>query len=175
MRKASITNTLIGLIVFFFILGIAFPQLKQLFWLSGMDIQNKEWWRLITVSLTHQGLFHMGFNVLSLHILGTPTESLLGKRNYFLVLFISLVSGSILSVIFNNPSVASVGASGMIFGLFGSLALIGQRVGIEWRSILVIVGINFAIGFVLSGVDWRGHLGGLIGGTLVTTILNRTK
>jgi len=49
--------------------------------------------------------------------------------------------------------------------------LIGQQVGIEWRSILVIVGINFAIGFVLGGVDWRGHLGGLIGGFLVTSIL----
>jgi membrane associated rhomboid family serine protease len=71
--------------------------------------------------------------------------------------------------------VYSIGASGMIFGLFGALALIGQQAGIEWRSTLVIVGINFAIGFVLGGVDWRGHLGGLIGGTLITTVLNRTK
>jgi membrane associated rhomboid family serine protease len=39
----------------------------------------------------------------------------------------------------------------------------------------VIVGLNFAIGFVLGGVDWRGHLGGLIGGTLITFILRRNK
>jgi membrane associated rhomboid family serine protease len=102
-------------------------------------------------------------------------EAYFGRRKYIVILLVSLLSGSTLSVLFNPAYVYSIGASGMIFGLFGSLALIGQQVGIEWRSILVIVGINFAIGFVLGGVDWRGHLGGLIGGTLVTTILNRTK
>jgi len=75
-----------------------------------------------------------------------------------------------------NPAyVYSIGASGMIFGLFGALALVGERAGVEWRSILIIVGLNFAIGFVLGGVDWRGHLGGLIGGALVTLTLNRSK
>ena len=157
----------------FYFIGVLFPQSKQLFWLSGIDFQNKEWWRLITVVLTHQGLFHLGFNVLSLHILGTPTEMLLGKRKYSVVLLVSLISGSLFSVFFNNLSLVSVGASGMIFGLFGSLALIGNRAGVEWRSILVIVGLNFAIGFVLGGVDWRGHLGGLIGGSLATVILRR--
>jgi rhomboid protease GluP len=46
---------------------------------------------------------------------------------------------------------------------------------VEWRSILIIVGLNFAIGFVLGGVDWRGHLGGLIGGALITIALNQFK
>jgi membrane associated rhomboid family serine protease len=63
----------------------------------------------------------------------------------------------------------------MIFGLFGALALVGEKAGVRWRSILMIVGLNFAIGFVLGGVDWRGHLGGLIGGALVTLIFNQTK
>ncbi|NBP08716.1 MAG: rhomboid family intramembrane serine protease, partial [Gammaproteobacteria bacterium] len=48
---------------------------------------------------------------------------------------------------------------------------IGNRVGIEWRSILVIVGINFVFGFALGGVDWRGHLGGLIGGTITSFVI----
>jgi membrane associated rhomboid family serine protease len=61
----------------------------------------------------------------------------------------------------------------MIFGLFGALALVGERAGVEWRSILIIVGLNFVIGFVLGGVDWRGHLGGLIGGSLIGIILRR--
>ena len=90
-------------------------------------------------------------------------------------MLVSLLSGSTLSVLFNPAYVYSIGASGMIFGLFGALALIGERAGIEWRSILVIIGLNFAIGFALGGVDWRGHLGGLIGGTLATLVLNRTK
>jgi membrane associated rhomboid family serine protease len=51
--------------------------------------------------------------------------------------------------------------------------MIGKRVGIEWRSMLVTVVINFVTGFVLGGVDWIGHLGGLLGGT--DYFLNRTK
>jgi membrane associated rhomboid family serine protease len=61
----------------------------------------------------------------------------------------------------------------MIFGLFGALALVGKKAGVEWRSILIIIGLNFAIGFVLGGVDWPGHLGGLIGGFIATAILRR--
>ncbi|NDB26134.1 MAG: rhomboid family intramembrane serine protease, partial [Gammaproteobacteria bacterium] len=92
-----------------------------------------------------------------------------------LILLVSLLSGSLLSVYFNPAYIYSIGASGMIFGLFGALALIGNRVGIEWRSILVIVGINFVFGFVLGGVDWRGHLGGLIGGTFITIAIMKRK
>jgi membrane associated rhomboid family serine protease len=107
--------------------------------------------------------------------MGMPVELFFGKFKYSLVLLSSLLTGSIASALFNEPYVASVGASGMVFGLFGSLALIGERLGIEWRGILVIVGINFALGFVLGGVDWRAHVGGLIGGTAMTFLLYRPK
>jgi membrane associated rhomboid family serine protease len=62
---------------------------------------------------------------------------------------------------------ASVGASGAIFGLFGALAIVGKKIGADIRSIVVIIGINFAFGFAIGGVDWRAHLGGLIGGVVV--------
>jgi hypothetical protein len=67
-----------------------------------------------------------------------------------------------------------VGASGAIFGLFGALAIVGKRIGADTRSIYVIIGINFAIGFVLGGVDWKAHLGGLVGGVIsAQLILNK--
>ena len=53
-----------------------------------------------------------------------------------------------------------------MFGLFGALVIVGKRIGTDVRSIYVIIGINFAIGFVLGGVDWKAHLGGLIGGLI---------
>ena len=118
---------------------------------------------------------HLGFNLYALHILGTPVESFFGKPKYILILLISLLSGSLLSANFNPAYIDSIGASGMIFGLFGALALIGNRVGIEWRSILIVVGINFAFGFILGAVDWRGHLGGLIGGLSVTYIISKNN
>jgi membrane associated rhomboid family serine protease len=41
------------------------------------------------------------------------------------------------------------------------------------RDIYVIIGLNFIFGFVLGGVDWRAHLGGLVGGYLTTALLLR--
>ena len=174
MRR-TLTGTLVFLIAASYLLQITVVGYEDALLLNRFYVENSEYYRLITVALLHGGLWHLAFNLYALHALGTPVEAYFGRGKFTLILIISLLSGSALSVLFNPAYVYSIGASGMIFGLFGSLALIGQRVGIEWRSILVIVGINFAIGFVLGGVDWRGHLGGLIGGTLVTTILNRTK
>jgi membrane associated rhomboid family serine protease len=63
-----------------------------------------------------------------------------------------------------------VGASGAVFGLFGAIALVGKRIGTDTRSIYVVIGINFVIGFVLGGVDWKAHLGGLIGGVIAAQL-----
>ncbi len=41
------------------------------------------------------------------------------------------------------------------------------------RDIYLIIGLNFIFGFILGGVDWRAHLGGLVGGYLTTTVLLR--
>jgi membrane associated rhomboid family serine protease len=87
-------------------------------------------------------------------------------------LLISLIFGSLASALFNNPYIASVGASGMVFGLFSALALISARVGVEWRGIIGIVLINFALGFVIGGVDWRAHAGGLLGGSIAARIMS---
>jgi membrane associated rhomboid family serine protease len=150
MRR-TLTGSLVVVIAVSYLLQITIAGYEDRLLLNRFYVENGEYYRLITVALLHGGLWHLAFNLYA------------------------LLSGSTLSILFNPAYVYSIGASGMIFGLFGALALIGQQAGIEWRSILVIVGINFAIGFVLGGVDWRGHLGGLIGGTLITTVLNRSK
>ena len=174
MRR-SITGSLVAIIAASYLIQLLIPSYEDRLLLSRTFIDNGQYYRLFTVALLHGGLLHLGFNLYALHILGLPVESYFGKYKYILILIVSLLSGSLLSVYYNPSYVYSIGASGMIFGLFGSLALISKRVGVEWRSILVIVGINFAMGFVLGGVDWRGHLGGLIGGTLITSVLHRNK
>jgi membrane associated rhomboid family serine protease len=174
MRR-TLTGSLVVLIAVSYLLQITIAGYEDRLLLNRFYVENGDYYRLITVAFLHGGLWHLAFNLYALHALGTPVEAYFGKKKYSLILIVSLLSGSTLSILFNPAYVYSIGASGMIFGLFGALALIGQQAGIEWRSILVIVGINFAIGFVLGGVDWRGHLGGLIGGTLITTVLNRTK
>ena len=174
MRR-TLTGTLVSVIAASYLLTSLIPGYEERLLLNRFFVENGEYYRLITVALLHGGLWHLAFNLYALHALGTPLENYFGRKKYAIILLVSLLSGSTLSVLFNPAYVYSIGASGMIFGLFGALALIGERAGIEWRSILVIIGLNFAIGFALGGVDWRGHLGGLIGGTLATLVLNRTK
>ncbi|NBV95712.1 MAG: rhomboid family intramembrane serine protease, partial [Actinobacteria bacterium] len=67
------------------------------------------------------------------------------------------------------------GASGMIFGLFGALAITGKRMGADYRSILTLVGINLAMPLIISNIDWRAHIGGFIGGILATLVIKPTR
>ncbi len=136
---------------------------------------SNEWYRLFTVALMHDNSsflpIHLAFNMMALHQLGTPLEYVFGKTKFFVIFFVSLLAGSLTSSYFMAPNGASIGASGAVFGLFGAFIAVGNRIGVEVKSIYVIVGINFALGFTIGGVDWRAHLGGLIGGYLVTKIL----
>ncbi len=135
---------------------------------------TNEWYRLFSVALVHAGLMHLGFNMYALMVLGNPLEAAFGKNKMLIIFFFSLFTGSLTSAYFASASSYSVGASGAIFGLFGALAIVGKRIGADTRSIYVIIGINFAIGFLLGGIDWKAHLGGLIGGVIsAQLILNK--
>ena len=149
------------------------PSIQQQLWLPSFEYLqfSNEWYRLFTVALTHGGFLHLGFNMYSLMILGSPLEASYGKQKFLIVFFFSLLTGSLSSAYFASLYSASVGASGAVFGLFGALAIVGKRIGADIRSIVVIIGINFAFGFAMGGVDWRAHLGGLIGGVVVAQLV----
>jgi len=149
------------------------PSLQQDLLLPSFEYLQvtNQWYRLFTVALTHAGLLHLGFNMYSLMVLGNPLEEAFGPRKLLIVFFVSLLTGSLASSYFASIYGASVGASGAVFGLFGALVIVGQRIGADIRSIVVIIGINFFIGFAMGGVDWRAHLGGLIGGVVAARLV----
>lgn len=134
-----------------------------------------QWYRLFTVALMHDQSsdipYHLAFNMLALHSLGTQLESVLGKARYFAIFFFSLLTGSLTSAYFLPFNGYSIGVSGAVFGLFGAILVMGRRYGVEMRAVLVTVGINLAIGFTIPGIDWRAHVGGLIGGAAITKLL----
>jgi membrane associated rhomboid family serine protease len=115
--------------------------------------------------------YHLAFNMLALHSLGTQIESLLGKTELFVIFFISLLAGSITSAYFLPSNGYSIGASGAVFGLFGATLVIYKRYGVELKGVLVTVGLNLAIGFTIPGIDWRAHIGGLVGGAVAAKVL----
>jgi membrane associated rhomboid family serine protease len=173
LLKRSATYSLIAVICGAYLLQLVVPSIQQQLWLPSFEYLqfSNEWYRLFTVALTHGGFLHLGFNMYSLMVLGNPLEAAYGKQKFLIVFFFSLLTGSLTSAYFASLYSASVGASGAIFGLFGALAIVGKKIGADIRSIVVIIGINFAFGFAIGGVDWRAHLGGLIGGVVAAQLV----
>ena len=177
MKQRSSVLTIITIICAFYLYELYDSGLIGTFGLYGIDLlkSTNEWYRLVTVALVHDNTnvipIHLAFNMLALHSLGTPIESFLGRNKFLIIFFVSLIGGSIASAMFLGYNGYSIGASGAVFGLFGAWAVISKRIGAEVKSVLVIIGLNFVLGFTIGGVDWRAHLGGLIAGYAVTQFL----
>jgi membrane associated rhomboid family serine protease len=90
------------------------------------------------------------------------------------VFFASTIAGS-LAVLLLGSSSFVVGASGGIFGLFAALFVVNRGFGGNNVSLLVIIGINLALGFIVPNVAWEAHVGGLVAGFVVTTLLQRFR
>jgi membrane associated rhomboid family serine protease len=177
LLKRSATYSLIAVICGAYLLQMVVPSIEIHLVLPNFDYlkATNEWYRLFTVALTHAGLLHLGFNMYALMILGNPLEAAFGKNKILIIFFSSLLTGSLASAYFASSSSYSVGASGAIFGLFGAMVIVGKTIGADVRSIYVIIGINFAIGFALGGVDWKAHLGGLIGGLISAQLVLKRR
>lgn len=140
-------------------------------WKENVLIAQGDYWRLMTPLFLHGGLLHIALNSLGIYIMGPQTERVYGTGRFLVIYFVSGLAGSVGSYIF-NPS-PSVGASGAIFGLIGSLAvffytsrhIFGEagREQLQGMIALIVVNILFGLGSQAS-IDNFGHIGGLIGG-----------
>ncbi|HTN55057.1 MAG TPA: rhomboid family intramembrane serine protease [Microbacterium sp.] len=131
-------------------------------------------WRLLTAALVHGGFIHLALNMLALWMLGQILEPMLGRGRYLALYLISALGGSV-AVALIDPAAATVGASGAIFGLMAALLIVGRHVGANVTGILVILAINFAFSFIVSGIAWQAHLGGAVIGALIAFIYTRTR
>ncbi len=130
-------------------------------------------WRLLTSGFLHAGFFHLLFNMLMLYLIGSAVERALGAWRYLAVYLLSVLGGSmaIVAWVLADPASASywtIGASGAVYGLLGSLLVLQRRSGMSSTSILVLLGINLMYGFITPGISWQAHIGGLVGGMLAT-------
>jgi membrane associated rhomboid family serine protease len=175
--QRSATIGLITIICGFFLWQKLDDTIIYSFDLYNLQIlqQTQEWYRLFTVALMHDQTsdlpYHLAFNMLALHSLGTQIESLLGKSKFLVIFFISLLAGSITSAYFLPLDEYSIGVSGAVFGLFGAILVLGKKYGADIKGVLITVGLNLAIGFTIPGIDWRAHIGGLIGGAVAAKVL----
>ena len=131
-------------------------------------------WRLLTAVFAHGGFIHLALNMLALWMLGQSLEPMLGRVRFLALYLISGLGGSV-AVALLAPGTATVGASGAIFGLMAALLIVGRHIGANVTGILVILGINFVVGFFIGGIAWQAHVGGAVVGALLAFILTRTR
>lgn len=130
-------------------------------------------WRFVTAAFLHSTqIFHVALNMYALWIVGPYLENLLGRARFISLYLLSAIGGHVAVVLLADPMSASwftgtVGASGAVFGLFGAIFVVMRRMGQEARGMLVIIGLNLVVGFVVPNISWQGHLGGLVTGAVL--------
>ena len=185
--KNSLTTTLIVVISGFFIIAQYAPTITwghlglqdQLLLVGKAPLTNGtyigvfagQWWRVFTVALTHANWLHLGSNMVAFFQLGNSVEHYYGRARYSVLLFVSLVTSSLTAIWLLPAGQICVGASGMIYGLFGVMLVVGKRMGIDYRSLLGWIAINLVITFAIPGIAWQAHIGGLAAGVAIALIL----
>jgi len=178
-RTDLVTRTLIAVNVAVFVLtnlgGVALQERLTLLGNAGFlasaggpaGVAQGEWYRLITAAFLHNGLPHLALNMIALWLFGPQLEAILGRWRFLTLYLLSALGGSVASYLFNPATQQSVGASGAIFGLLGATLVVANRLRFEARAIAILIALNLVIGFVVSGIDWKAHIGGLITGAVV--------
>ena len=131
------------------------------------------YWELLTSMFSHVQVWHIGFNMLALWVLGPQLELAVGRVRFLALYFVSGLAGGAL-VLWAGPEYSfggTLGASGAIFGLMGALAVVALKVGGDVRGVLTWIGINFALTFLIANISWQGHLGGFLAGSAIGAIL----
>ena len=159
------------------LIGEAFTTRMELLGIAGsssatpsavnIGVANGEWYRLVTSMFVHESPAHIALNMLSLWWIGVPVESRLGRLRYLLTYLVCGIGASAVSFVFMGRYDASLGASGAIFGLLGVLAVMAYREKLDMRPILIVIALNLAYSFGVTGIDWHAHLGGLGCGVLL--------
>jgi rhomboid protease GluP len=186
MNRHIITYALILLNVLVFalmyILGRGSTDLQTLadFGANNAElVKLGQYYRLFTAMFLHIGIVHLFFNMYALYIIGPQLESFYGKAKFLTIYIVSGIIGNLFANIFEINTLGA-GASGAIFGLFGSLLYFGYHYRVYLGSvirtqILPVIILNLLIGFTTSSISSSAHIGGLIGGILISMALGVPK
>lgn len=176
--RPTATYVIMAITAVMFAVQLFFPAIERMLAFNSVYVIPSiafEPWRLVTSVFLHGSFWHIGLNMLALWMIGRSLEPLLGHTRFVVLYLLSGIGGSV-GVALLSPGTWVVGASGAVFGLLGALLVIGRHIGANITGILIVLGINFAIGFIPGyNIAWQAHLGGLVIGALIGLIFARTR
>lgn len=145
-------------------------------------IMTNQYYRLITANFIHFGIMHIFCNAYSLYNLGMLMERVLGFKKYLTVVLVSMLSTTLFPFILyflNGTGANSImgGISGVIFGLIGSLMALAYLYRDVYmylfKQIVSSLILMLFISFMLPSISLTGHIGGMLGGFLVTLLFEK--
>jgi membrane associated rhomboid family serine protease len=182
--RRSATLNLILTNVIIFVLFLILPrslrqQLYALFGLTPAHFATRPW-MIFTAMFLHADIGHIFANMFTLYFFGDFVNHLVGERKFLLIYLVGGITGNIFQLLFafaplpavlQAPMyVPAVGASGALFALGGTLAVMRPKVKVFVFPIpaplplwIAIVG-GFLILSLIPGIAWQAHLGGLLFG-----------
>ncbi len=190
-REYPVTSTLIALNV------IVFVVLEVLGLLQGYGLYNAgvltpaalaqgRYYTLVTSMFEHGGILHLACNMVTLYYVGCIIEGVFGRVRFLVIYFAAGLAGGFASMAMltaaGHLNSGVVGASGALFGLFGTYAYLLVRehtspvVLLQAPTLDDIKGVagllvaNILIG-LMPGIAMEAHLGGLVAGLVVGGVL----
>ena len=126
-------------------------------------------WTFITSMFLHQpnSLWHILFNMLTLWCVGPVLERMMGHWSFLALYAVSGLAGGTGMMLWAVLS----GASGALFGLFAAILVVYRRIGLDIRSMMIWMLINFLMPVIMPNIAWQAHLGGFLFGGMFTWLL----
>jgi len=175
---AAIVVAHAGFAIAGYVSGVPAYALKQVYggFLKGPGFEP-EYWRYLSSVFLHGDFGHLLFNAFAVFVFAPPLERVLGRFRYAFLFLFSGLMGNVFTNVFYNE-VSSLGASGAVYGVFGAYVyfMMFRRRAFDDASrkklqTLLIVGVVYSI--VVPGINFYAHLGGFVGGLLLTVLYNR--
>lgn len=134
-------------------------------------VASGEYYRLLTSMFLHFGFIHLALNMYGLFLLGPQLEQAFGQVRYLATYLLSGLGGAALSYALGPQYEVAAGASGAVFGLFGAFYVLARKRNLDVSAITTIIALNLVLSFTVSGIDWRGHVGGLVTGAALAAVI----
>ncbi len=173
--NAKVTGALVGINALVFLIGIFIYGFAG-DWGFHWKLAFYEPWRFLTAAFVHSGPAHLIFNLMALGMVGQYLEPIFGHLKFAIIYLFSAIGGSIGTLLLTFPPgtpgvfnsmgwfTLTVGASGAVFGLFGTLLVVQKQVGESTTGLWILLGINAFYSLAVPNISWQGHLGGFLVG-----------
>ena len=179
--RGSITYSMWALIIANLLLFVAVMAREEL--LVQLGLWPLDWlqrpWTIVTSIFLHGSIWHIFANMLALYFFGGFLSPLIGEVRFLIVYFLGGIAGSLVYVLLASPFSIVIGASGAIFALGGTLAVMRPRVRVYvfpipspvplWGAVIG----GFVVVSLLPIVAWQAHLGGLVFGLIAGYFFRR--